>query len=306
MELILHTVFGSHLYGLNTPASDQDFKGIYLPATNDVLLGRIQKSINRRTKQGEGKNTAADSDSEIYSLHYFLELAMSGQTVALDMLHSSPQHWISHSPLWEDLHRQRAKFYTRNLTAFTGYARKQAAKYGIKGSRLAAAREVLEVLYDCAAGARLLHVIPQLPRGEHIHITDIFYEVCGKKFLWNSHVDDARECLQRFVDEFGERAKLAEQNQGVDWKAISHAFRAAFQCRAIFLYGDYSYPLAETPFLKQIKAGEIRAVEAFEQLEIVIAQIEDLSQHSEYPERVDRVYWDEWLVDVMQDHVGIQ
>ena len=88
MKTIVKIIFGSHLYGTDTPDSDQDFKGIFLPTKEQIFLGKIPKSINENTKKGEGKNTADDVDTEIYSLHYFLKLACEGQTVSLDMLHA--------------------------------------------------------------------------------------------------------------------------------------------------------------------------------------------------------------------------
>jgi predicted nucleotidyltransferase len=43
-NLICETVFGSHLYGTSTEQSDRDYKGIFLPSAQDILLGRIPKT----------------------------------------------------------------------------------------------------------------------------------------------------------------------------------------------------------------------------------------------------------------------
>lgn len=76
-----------------------------------------------------------DVDVEIYSLHYFIHLACQGETVALDMLHAPDEMIEVSSPLWEEIVKLRDRFYTKNLRAFIGYARRQAAKYGINGTR---------------------------------------------------------------------------------------------------------------------------------------------------------------------------
>lgn len=47
MKIIMETVFGSHLYGLNTPTSDKDYKGIFLPHPRDILLGKAQEPSTR-------------------------------------------------------------------------------------------------------------------------------------------------------------------------------------------------------------------------------------------------------------------
>ena len=40
---LLRTVYGSHLYGTSTPSSDFDYKVVYLPPLEDVLLGKEKK-----------------------------------------------------------------------------------------------------------------------------------------------------------------------------------------------------------------------------------------------------------------------
>ena len=49
-EIIVKTIFGSHLYGTSTPESDNDFKGVFLPSKEQILLNEIPKSINESTK----------------------------------------------------------------------------------------------------------------------------------------------------------------------------------------------------------------------------------------------------------------
>ena len=43
MNLIVKMVFGSHLYGTNTPQSDKDFKGVFMPTNEQIYLGKIPK-----------------------------------------------------------------------------------------------------------------------------------------------------------------------------------------------------------------------------------------------------------------------
>ena len=37
-KLVYLSQYGSHLYGLDTPSSDLDFRGIYIPSINDIIL----------------------------------------------------------------------------------------------------------------------------------------------------------------------------------------------------------------------------------------------------------------------------
>lgn len=177
MNKIVEIKFGSQLYGTNSESSDTDIKGIFLPSKEEVLLGRIPKSINTTTKKGDSKNSSDDVDTEMYSLHYFIKLACEGQTVALDMLHApnemcdinrqvsyklveskfldkriaGKQHKIelpSLSNIWLDLQANRSRFYTKNLDAFVGYCRRQASKYSCRGSRLDTVDKVIKILKE--------------------------------------------------------------------------------------------------------------------------------------------------------------
>lgn len=306
MDLIVRMKFGSHLYGTATEASDTDYKGIYMPSGREVLLGRVKKSISTMSKDGTAsKNTAADVDEEIYSLHYFIELACQGQTVALDMLHA-PDAMLTHtSQLWSELRGHRAGFYTKNLDALVGYARKQAAKYGVKGSRLAEAKMVAEALRKVPPDTRLKDIWNDLPSGEHIRKEppgerpEHAYVVCGKMMIDTAKVGHYLPMLDQFIEEYGMRARQAEANVGVDWKAISHAFRAAYQVKAILVDGGFEYPLREATFLRQVKSGEIQYKDASPLLESLIDEVETLSAASTLPEKVDRERWDTWLANAV-------
>ena len=146
MNLIVKMKFGSHLYGTSTPESDLDLKGVYLPTKEEIFLNRIPKSINTSSNKINIKNSSTDIDCEIYSLHYFIKLACEGQTVAIDMLHAPDEMILESSPMWDLLRTYKNKFYTSNLKAFIGYARRQSAKYGIKGSRLNAGLSLRDLL----------------------------------------------------------------------------------------------------------------------------------------------------------------
>lgn len=170
MNIIMKCKFGSHLYGTSTPQSDTDYKGVALPTWEQIALGRIPKHMEHSsTGIAHAKNTAEDVDTEIFSIHEFIKLALEGQTIALDMLHAPLSMLEECDGLWKDIIENRAKFYTNKSHAFVEYARKQAAKYGVKGSRLSDAKRVLEWLHEHPKDTRLHEVDSTFPVGEHIH-----------------------------------------------------------------------------------------------------------------------------------------
>lgn len=314
MKTIVKLMFGSQLYGTNTPDSDQDFKGVFLPSKEQILLGKIPKSINESTKkENQLKNTSKDVDFETYSLHYFIYLACEGETVALDMLHAPDNMIIEKSHIWNLIVAERERFYTKNLKAFVGYARRQASKYGIKGSRLNDAQKVLDALKrvnDSTNRCRLLDIWPILPTGEHIfkhppnENGERMYEVCGRKIGEKVTLQYARETVKRFVDNYGERARKAADNEGIDWKAVSHACRAAYQVKQILLENTIVFPLKEAKFLKSVKCGELdyQTIVA-PKLEDLMTEVEELSLKSNLPDKVDRKFWDRFIINVLEDEM---
>ena len=307
-KTLVNMVFGSHLYGTNSPASDKDFKGVYLPTLNQMLLGRFPKSINENSKQDSSeKNTATDTDKETYSIHYFLELAKKGETGALDMLHAPKSAWIESTWQWGYLVERRSMFYTKNLSSLVGYARRQASKYGVKGSRLAEAKAVLQVMRESKITLRVGEILGSLPKGEHCGLMAAegvtFYQVCGRKLTLNAYVDHYVPMVEKFIEEYGARAKQAEANEGIDWKAVSHAFRAAYQVRGILKDGDFTYPLPETEFLRAVKSGSLPFKhEVGPKLDALMDEVESLSASSTLPESVDSASVDSLLLTLVIDN----
>lgn len=308
-KTIVKMKFGSHLYGTNTPDSDVDIKGVFMPFLDDILLSRVNKSYTLNEKISDGaKNTSEDTDIEMYSLHYFIKLACEGQTVALDMLHAPEPMILEKTPLWDELTALRDKFYTKNLKAFVGYARRQAAKYGIKGSRLAAAAKVLDILSNFDTANKLGEIWDQLPEEEHLYHLEPNqngvrqYQVCGKILQEGMAVSYAFDILTRFYLSYGKRARQAERNEGIDWKAVSHAIRAAYQIREILTDRTITFPLPQADFLKAIKQGKLHYIrEVAPVLESLMEEVEKLSETSDLPKKVDRNYWDRFVVGAVKE-----
>ena len=65
VKVIMLCRFGSHLYGTDTPESDTDYKGIFMPTKEMVLLGKIPKSINNNKKKAEGQKMETEPQEKL-------------------------------------------------------------------------------------------------------------------------------------------------------------------------------------------------------------------------------------------------
>lgn len=305
--------FGSHLYGTNTENSDKDYKGVYLPDLSDCILGDIKRSINNNSKSNnKQKNTKDDFDSETYSLQYFLlELGKNGDTTFLDMIHAPDSALIETSEAWKFLRKNRSKFYTKSLKSYIGYCRGQAAKYGIKGSKLEEAKKLLTVLNSHDDAQKLGEYFDELPDSEYSKRYNIencdakdnrAFDFCGKKLMANTNTFFAKQPIQKFYDSYGERAKLAEKNEGIDWKAISHAFRVGYQLQEIYTTGDLIFPLKNAKFLTDLKKGKFHYKNdgIAEKLENIVDEVERLAELSNYPEKVDISFCEEFILKLYE------
>lgn len=314
MELLFKGLFGSHLYGLDTPESDKDYKGIYLPEPKDIVLGRAQRTINRSTGNDSSKNTKNDVDFEVFSLQEFVKLACQGQTVAIDMLHTPMALTEETSAIWEYLVGYRKLFYSKNMNAFMGYVKKQAAKYGVKGSKVAALQEILDVIKDEMETngdiPNISYLRHSLPVNEYCFWVDeenngqSFYSVNGSWMHDVISVGELQTRVKKQYDNYGHRAKQAANNEGVDWKAISHALRAGYQLLDILKKGDYEYPLEQNWYLLEVKQGKRDyTTDVAPTLEELVEEIEQEVEKSGLPDQVNVDFWEEFVYDVYTDHI---
>src|SRR5882757_6176832 len=274
MELVVQMRFGSHLYGTDTPESDLDLKGVYLPEARDILLQRVIATVSsNRVKAPGQKNETSDVDREVYSLQRYLAHLAEGQTVALDMLFAPDAVMtISPTPWWREIQANGHRLISRRATSFVQYCRQQANKYGIKGSRVAAARKVLALLTTAqdrlGNTAKLELISAQMTdlatTTEHVALIDLpssgdrpvrHLEVCDRKISFSASLKTAREIVQKLVNEYGQRALQAERNEGVDWKALSHAVRVGREALELFQSGRITFPLPCADHILGIKRG---------------------------------------------------
>lgn len=311
-KIVMETIFGSHLYGLNTPNSDTDYKGIFIPDAKDILLGTAPKTIQSSTGDKHSKNTKDDVDRQMFSLSKFINLACEGDTVAIDMIHADDSKLVVNSDTWQYIRDNRHLFYTKKLTGLFGYVRKQAAKYGIKGSRLAALHEVVECIKTVDDSKKVGDFKEYFPLNEFAYwifatdkngVNQIFYEVLGRKFQQTVSVKEMKTSLFKLWEEYGDRARLAMTNQGVDWKALSHALRGGYQLINIYKHGDLVYPMEQNPLILAVKTGTMPFNEVQEELEKVVQEVEILAENSHYPSSVDREFWEAFLEDVYSEHI---
>lgn len=166
-QLIYLSQYGSHLYGLNTENSDLDFRGVYIPALDDIILHKDKDEINTELEIKITPGSEMDEDGDIifnpgfiekkkvdvkiFSLQKFIQLCSKADTNALDLLFSvglgvngeigvQPEqetyaNFHGWQIMWKLLYNRNKLINTDRLESPITYAFKQATKYSIKGER---------------------------------------------------------------------------------------------------------------------------------------------------------------------------
>ncbi len=303
MHKIVQMKFGSHLYGTATALSDLDVKAVYIPLTKDILLQRVQPVISQSRLKTEGeKNTVKDVDYEAYSPENFLRLLAEGQTMALDMLFTPNAYFLAEPlPLWKEIQEFAPQILNKKAASFVSYCRQQAHKYGTKGARIAAARLALEFLIQAEkqyGGAEKLKVISAdihqlskentfLSTGELLQPDGnkvSYFEICGKKALLGHSIKSTLTMVQRLIDEYGARTLAAEKNEGVDWKALSHAVRIGHEAIEFLSTHKLTFPRPEAKHLLAIKEGKLPFPVVAEEIESLLVEVEIATKQSTLPE----------------------
>lgn len=317
-NIVVRIEFGSHLYGTNTSSSDHDYKSVYIPSASDILLQRVKGSLGHKVKRFErDKNAPEDTDDEMYSLQRYISLLAEGQTVTIDMLFTPKPLIIS--ALWEEIRANKDLLLTKRSAAFVGYCRTQANKYGIKGSRVAAAKDAAEFFkthYDRLGSTAKLHEIADLlPSiiGEHTKVVELettpgnretFVDCCNRKVSLGNTVKAAYEIYARIYDNYGKRAKLAQTNEGIDWKALSHAVRVANEALELLATANVTFPLPNAAHILDIKRGAIPYDEVASEIERLLEEVESASEVSSLREEADQEFIDALICRVHREAIN--
>ncbi|KPA15004.1 NrdC.11 hypothetical protein, partial [Candidatus Magnetomorum sp. HK-1] len=132
------------------------------------------------------------------------------------------------------------------------------------------------------------------------------YQICGKMFQESAKIGYVESILKKYYNEYGKRAKLAADNQNIDWKAVSHALRIAYQAKEILTENKISFPLKNADFLLKVKQGNLNYLKnvapIFDEL---IDEVESLVKTSTLPERVDRKFWDKFICEKLEETICV-
>lgn len=274
-NLILYTQVGSHMYGTNTPESDQDFAGIFVPDREYVLGIHRCDQVEYKTNPCDSgrRNCSTDKDATIHSLIKFINLAAGCNPNIIEILYSNdPFVGVSgiNKSIGQLLVQHRDKFMSqRAKRTFLGYAHSQRIKLVTKKDRLDAIREA-------KSAARSIKTAVTMAE----KLIDERLAVAGKQSVYftfeaGTSLQKVYDKLDQMESEYGLRTKSVEQF-GYDTKFAMHLIRLLLEGNDILTGEGIQMPLEEQDraLLMRIRMGEFP-------LEKVLELADELMEHAE-------------------------
>lgn len=119
MKFLCKMLGGSHSYGLSTPNSDVDLRGVFINTDAQHILG-----LNSNAKQfNQNQNNV--NDEVFWELRHFLGLLSNGNTQALEMVYASD--YLEKTPEFDLIKLQKEKLISSRklISVLKGYAQSE-------------------------------------------------------------------------------------------------------------------------------------------------------------------------------------
>ena len=285
-KLLYATEYGSKLYGTNNENSDIDIKGLYLIDIKDLILQSKCSTLSYSSGDNTSKNSSDDTDVQLWSLHYWLHLLTKGDTNAIDLLFSIYSN--SNEEYKNNMKEILLEFYDNpldlidihNNTAYISYSYSQCMKYNWKGSKVEMIKKLLDYFESKYSEETKYTKLDN-------YIDEVVSKFNNRELVFQNFINDGKErclwiigkgyggsiTLQETIErlkykyqDFGNRAKMASKNNGIDWKGVSHSLRVLYEVIELADTKFLKFPLKEAKLLKEVKEGKLNYIKDVEPL----------------------------------------
>jgi hypothetical protein len=325
-RVVYVTQYGSKLFGTDNPNSDTDYKGIFIPNRDSVLLKKDIEHYNFNSNDNNSKNGKDDVDMQLFSIYKWFTLLKKGETGAMDILFS---FFREDSQLFADpeftniIKENYRRFYNKNLHSFLGYCVGQSKLYNVRGERFSELHRFVEYFNAMAkeqGSEKLESMYPQIEemftqehykyiqfvtapisRGSGEPQEGVYVEVLGKKFLGTVTVGYFSEKITEMEEQFGNRARASAK--GVDYKALSHAVRVIDEVEELIDDAFITFPLKNRVYITSVKEGNESLEDVMHYIDQKLNVVQEKLVNSDLAERSDEIFMDELLLKFVEEYV---
>ncbi len=322
-KVVYITKYGSKLYGTDNPNSDTDYKGIFIPSRESVLLKRDIEHYNFNSNSNNTRNSKDDIDLQLFSIYKWFSLLKKGETGAIDILFSlfrADTQVYSDREFTDMIMQNYRKFYNKNLHSFLGYCVGQSKIYNVRGERFnelhlfveyfnalvkEQGEQKLEIMYPTIEKLfsekrykYIKFITAPTSRGSGEAKEGIYVEVLGKRFLGTVTVKYFSQRIIEMEEQFGNRARASAK--GVDFKALSHAVRVIDEVEELIDDNFITFPLKNRVYITSIKEGHEELEDVMDYIDKKLTVVQEKLENSSLPDRSDEEFMDGVLLGLME------
>ena len=342
-SLVFATLYGSRLYGTAGPSSDTDVRGVFIPNKRDLLLGTPPQHYIFKPEKDTDEQVDEQYLSLHYFLKLLTQGETN--TLDMFFSYTNKEASLASSPVYEELIRNKDKIITCNITKYLGYCKSQALKYSIKGDRiqnLEALDTIIskcknpsgvtletELRYQCVMGPGCGYELgdpepyvknnKQIGRrfklqdarlGDHAYLVladnkERFLMVSGHLFPTNANLNTTHDSIRKSLASYGTRAQNAAEDNGADYKALSHALRVAYQAQELLRTGTITFPLTgsvlQTVREVKFKTTDMTYDDIIDLIKVNIEIVENNLKTTTLPKQPDCVWINEFILQLYKE-----
>ena len=266
-QLVLLFKAGSHFFDLNGPSSDTDYRGIYIDPYQDSFESKRGKVylLDYKTKEGNVKNSNEDCDVTLFSLSSFIDLLRRGDFNCQEILYCPEDKILFKTPIYDELVANRKSYLINDTSAFIGFIRKEAKRFGVNQYHYDIQMRFMEFLRKFDPEDRPRD--QPLPRlADHWdEIKEYAKQNPGEIKFSDSQVSNAKssknidalviaarmhistgtikytlDAIGKVCSNYGHRSK--DSHGGENFKGLYHAMRLIYEANDLFDHGEFQFP----------------------------------------------------------------
>lgn len=301
---ILEIKVGSHLYGTDTPTSDLDYSGIFLP-TKELVFGFQQvEEVNLSIidKDEAGKNTQNAIDRKLYEFRKFVKLAIENNPNIIEQLFVNEPNIIDINDAGRALLAQKDKFpHLGLIKKFKGYAFSQKHKMIIRTDKFHELGNALNYLKGYTRQKDLLIELKNkfLP---FMKFTNDYCVIGDLNLQKGIYVKKAVNMIEERLSKVGNRKSLITK-YGFDTKFASNLIRLILEGKELVSTGKIVFPLSYKDTLLEIKQGQWTIKEVLDYAEQLEAEMDKAAKQSDLPSNPRHDEIETFAINLLENHL---
>lgn len=305
---ILYARHGSHVYGLNTPTSDEDFKGICIKP-RDYYTGFLFNFEQQEHMASKSEGV----DSVIYSIDKFARLAADCNPNIIEILFCDDNDILKIDEFGEELRSMRKLFLSRKAKhTFSGYAVSQVKRlkthrgYLMNPPDHVPTREEFGLSEEHKLSSSDIGIVSKLYSNEAAMISAGLHSDIVATFSREMAYHAAKKRYDQFEEHKKSRnpARYAlEEKFGMDTKHAMHCVRLMKMCKEILETGEVIVKRPDREELLGIRNGSMNYDDLIAYVSTLEAHCEIAEKSSMLPKEPDRVKLNAAIVSMTERYL---